>query len=184
MLEALVLAAIILLLPACGVPLPIVFIIFFLWLLLCIPGFVLTARFAPPFVPTPRKIWKEMVDAANLQLGDIVYDLGCGDGRLLLAAAHRGAKAIGYEYSIPTYLLAKARTLFHKNVDVRFGDFWKQDFRDADVIFCYLFPEPMERVYKEIWPTLKPGTKIISHAFRIKALAPVNTEHTFFAYIR
>ena len=115
---------------------------------------------------------------------DIVYDLGCGDGRFVFEASKKAKKAIGYELSIPLYLLGKIRSLFYKKkAKIRFGDFFKQDLSDADIIFCYLMPKAIQRFYKELWPTLKPGTRFITNQFPIKNLQPVQTKDKVYMYI-
>ena len=138
----------------------------------CIPGFRLITQTAPPYVPTSARRMVHMLELADIKPGDIVYDPGCGDGRLLIEAAKSGATAIGYELSIPTLLLAKWRTWTYPSVSVRYGDFWTKDYRDADVIFCYLLLDKMKEFEEKIWPTLKPGTRVISHAFPMPTIKP------------
>ena len=133
-------------------------------LLLVAPGIVASLGGAP-YVVTPRRILERMMDWAQIRRGDIVYDLGCGDGRLVFEAARRGAKATGYELSLPTYALAKGRSIFHKDATIALKNFWKQDYRDADVVFCFLQQHSMARFQQTIWPTLKPGCRVVSHAF-------------------
>lgn len=133
-------------------------------LLICLPG-ILVMRGAAPFVTTSRKTMLAMLALANIKAGDHVYDLGCGDGRLVFASAKKDTVAIGYEMSVPAYLLAKSSSLFHRNSSIRFGDLWKQNYRDADVIFCYFLKDTMQDFEKKIWPTLKKGCRVVSHAF-------------------
>jgi SAM-dependent methyltransferase len=158
-----------------------VFLIIVLVLLL-IPG-MYAAVTTGPFVPSSRKRHKAMLSLASLKSDDIVYDIGCGDGRLIFQSAPHVKKAIGYELSIPLVLFGKIRSLFssHK-ARIRFGDIWKQDYKDADVIFCYLLPGSMKKFYKEIWPKLKPGTRVISNAFQIHDLKPIEEEDKVYLY--
>ncbi len=123
-----------------------------------------------PFVPTPGRLVRSMVELARVKRGERVYDVGCGDGRFLIAAAKHGAVAIGYELSLSVYLLSRLRTLFADHVSVRLRNFWVQDYREADVIFCFLTVEAMARFYERIWPQLKPGCRVVSHAFRMPGL--------------
>lgn len=120
-----------------------------------------------PFVPTQMKQVQRMLSAMPLKKGMKLYDLGSGDGRLVHTAARDyEVDAVGYEYSPFVFLWAKFLSLFWKSTaKLRFGNLWKQDLSDADVIVCYLLPEAMKRLHKEIWPTLKPGTLLVSHAF-------------------
>lgn len=157
-----------------------------LWLLaaiIFIPG-VWFMRTGAPFVPTPRKTMKTMFDFADLKPGEKMYDLGCGDGRFLIEAAKRGAIAVGYEVSIPTYLLAKLRTLFKKNIAVRYGNFWTKDYCDADVIFCYLLISSMQDFREKIWPSLRPGCRVVSHAFRMKGIEAAKDQDGVALYVK
>ena len=158
--------------------------VFFVIIFAClIPGLYATIS-AAPFVPSNRKRRSIMMKLANIGNQDIVYDLGCGDGRFVFEASKKAKKAIGYELSIPLYLLGKIRSLFYKKkAKIRFGDFFKQDLSDADIIFCYLMPKAIQRFYKELWPTLKPGTRFITNQFPIKNLQPVQTKDKVYMYI-
>lgn len=144
----------------------------------------LMLQMAPPFVPTRRSDVRRMVELAELRPGDRVYDLGCGDGRIVREAARRGALATGYELSVPTLLLAKALTSSTANATVRYGDFWKKDLRDADVIFCFLLKEPMRRFEETVWPTLKPGTRVVSYMFTMPRAVPAATDGRISVYVR
>jgi SAM-dependent methyltransferase len=150
--------------------------------LLLIPG-IYAAITSGPFVPSSRKRHRTMLELADLKPTDVVYDLGCGDGRLVFHAAKFCKKAIGYELSIPLYLFGKFRELFNRNnASIRYGNIWKQDYQDADVIFCYLLPKAMKQFYKEVWPTLKPGTRVISNAFQIHEVKPTEKEDKVYLY--
>jgi hypothetical protein len=150
--------------------------------LLLVPGFY-AAVVSGPFVPSARKRTQSMLKLANLKSDDTAYDMGFGDGRLIFAAAKQSKKAIGYELSIPLYLFGLIRKVVSRSkVHIRFGDIWKQDYRDANVIFCYLLPKAMTRFYKEVWPTLKPGTRVISNAFTIHEIQPIQVEDKVYLY--
>ncbi len=157
-------------------------IILTLVLVFLIPG-AYAAITSGPFVPSSRKRHKAMLDLAELELSDVVYDIGCGDGRLVFRAAPFVKKVIGYELSIPLYLFGKIRQLFNpKNAHIRYGNIWKQDYKDANVIFVYLLPKAMKQFYKEIWPTLKPGTRVVSNAFQIHEIKPIQKEGKVYLY--
>ncbi|MFC1732436.1 class I SAM-dependent methyltransferase [candidate division KSB1 bacterium] len=152
------------------------------FVLLLIPGFY-AAITSGPFVPSSRKRHKTMLDLADLKPTDVVYDLGCGDGRLIFRSVKFCKKAIGYELSIPLYLFGKMRQLFNpKTAQIRYGNIWKQDYKDANVIFCYLLPNAMKQFYKEVWPTLKPGTRVISNAFQMHEIKPTKKEKKVYLY--
>jgi SAM-dependent methyltransferase len=127
-----------------------------------------------PFVPTQMEQVNRMLKAANIKKGMRLYDLGSGDGRLVHKAAKEyGAAAIGYEFSPLVYAWSKFLSIFWRSgAKIRFGNFWKKDFHDADVIVCYLLPYSMKNMGKMILPQLRPGTIIVSHAFQIEGLKP------------
>jgi SAM-dependent methyltransferase len=152
-------------------------------LLVVVPGMYAMYTGAP-FVPTPKGTLKRMLDAAKIKKGETVYDLGCGDGRIVRAAAARGARAVGYEFSVPTFVYARLLTLFRRNAEIRYGDFWKRDLRDADVVFCYLLTDTMRTFRQKIWPQLKPGCRVVSHAFKMKEIEPAFAEKSVIVYIK
>lgn len=132
-----------------------------------------------PFVPTPMPIVEEMVKLANLKPGQVVYDLGAGDGRFLIAAKRieKNISAIGYEGAIGVWMLAKVRIFFSPSRDIRMvcGNFMTADLSKADVIFTYLSIHVMKVLLPKFARELRPGTIIISHAFRLPGLEPIAT---------
>jgi SAM-dependent methyltransferase len=158
-------------------------IIFWVLLGLSIPGLYAMLRGAP-YLPTLMKTLKEMIKTAGIKEGDIIHDLGCGDGRLLFAASKEGATAIGYELSIPVYIWAKIKSFFYPRVTVKYRDFWTQDYKEADVIFCFLLVQTMEKLEKDVWPTLKPGCKVISNSFRLPNIKPAFEKNGVRMYIK
>lgn len=152
--------------------------------LFLIPG-IYAAFTSAPFVPSARKRHKTMIKLANLQPSDVAYDLGCGDGRLVFESARHVQKAIGYDLSIPLVLFAKLKAfLIRSKAIFHFGNLWSQDYQDATVIYCYLFPTAMRTLYKEIWPKLKKGTRVISNAFPLHEITPVQVEEKVYLYVK
>ncbi len=139
-------------------------------------GVLFGASFGAPFVPSSRKSIDKMLELAGLQTGDVIFDLGCGDGRIVFAAAKCGAaKSIGIEISPLVYIIAKVRNLFsgNKHTEIRFGNIFSQtDYNEANVIFAFLMPHLMQKVFAEIWPQLAPGARIISSSFFSKDITP------------
>lgn len=131
-----------------------------------------------PFVPTPMKAVEKMLKVADIKPGEKVYDIGCGDGRMVyLAAKNHDAKAVGVELSPLVYLLARLRKLFWgSKAKIAFGDFRRQNFKDADVILCYLLPETLVSLQSKLEKELKQGARIISYAFKVGDLNPVHVE--------
>lgn len=144
-----------------------------LFFLLVIPTIYVMVVGAP-FVPTQMKQVDRMLKAANLKKGMKVYDLGSGDGRLVHKASKEyGANAVGYEYSPFVWIWSQIlRPFFRSKAKLKYGNFWRKDLRDADVIVCYLLPHSMKRMKKDILPNLKKDSLIISHAFSIPDLKP------------
>ena len=132
-----------------------------------------------PFVPTPMRIARKMIDFADLKGNETVYDLGCGDGRILIAAKKKypSIRAIGYELPVGVYLLAKMHVwLSRQKVEIHMRDFWSLDLSNADVIFLYLTPEVCARFEEKFNKELKPGTKVVSHGFALKWKEPEKVE--------
>ena len=139
-----------------------------LYLVLLVPTTYTMIKGAP-FVPTQMKQVDRMLKAVPIKPGMKVYDLGSGDGRLVHKAAKKyKAKATGFEYSPLVWLWAKFLSLFWRSeAKLKFGNLFKQDLSDADVIVCYLLPGPMKKMREEIYPKLKKGAFIVSHAFHL-----------------
>jgi SAM-dependent methyltransferase len=132
------------------------------------------------YVPTPEAVVEEMMDLAKVGPGDVVYDLGCGDGRLVIAAAKRGArKAVGVDIDPERIREARenARSAgVEEKVTFIEGDLFEQDFSDATVVTLYLLPELNLRLRPKIL-ALRPGTRIVSHSFDMGDWKPDATVH-------
>ena len=131
-----------------------------------------------PYVPTPHKVVRKMIRMADLEEREVVYDLGAGDARLLIAAknACSSITAKGFELSPPVYLVGRLRIWQSKHtIDLKMQNFFSQDVSDADCIFLYLMPGAMKTLAKKFAKELKPGTKIISHAFIFPDRTPEKT---------
>jgi hypothetical protein len=123
---------------------------------------------AAPYVPTPPEVVEGMLDMAALAPGEQLVDLGSGDGRIPIAAARRGAMALGVE--IEPRLVARARSLASfagLEARARFSraDLFTVSLRDADVVTLYLLPSMNERLKPKLLTEMKPGARVVSHAF-------------------
>lgn len=184
MLELLLFVIILVVLQVMDATLWQVILAFGAWAIVSMPGAWLIFRGAPPLVPTSHKTVAAMMRLADIKPGEKVYDVGCGDGRLVFAAAALGARAVGYELSVLAYLLAKFRSLFHRGSSIRYGDFWKKDVSDADVIVCYLLIGAMANFKESIWKKLKPGTRVVSHGFKLPDVEIKAKENGAYLYVR
>lgn len=137
-------------------------------ILITIPTIVAMSTGAP-FVPTPMPRVKRMIELAGIKPGEKVYDIGCGDGRMVYVAANEyGADATGFELSPLVYALARARKFFWRSkAKIEFRDFRHQNLSNADVIVCYLLPESLARLQPKLEAELKPGARVVSYAFPI-----------------
>lgn len=146
------------------------FLVFFLALLATVFVHLL---FLVPFVPSKKSVIEKMIHAAALKAGDTVYDLGCGDGRLLFAAEKKiqRLRAVGFEIAPLVYLLAWIRKIFNgSTAKILFKNLFSADFRKANVIFCYLIPNVMPRLSEKIKRECRSGTRIVSNTFHIPGL--------------
>jgi len=137
----------------------------------------LWALFSAPFVPTPMKVVRKMLKLAKIKEGEKIYDLGCGDGRLVhLASKEYKAEAIGFELSPLVFAIAKfLQPFWRSKAKIKFRNFHRQDISDANIIVCYLMPNTLEKMLKK-FQTLKKGTRIISYAFKIPGLNLIHQE--------
>jgi tRNA G37 N-methylase Trm5 len=121
------------------------------------------------YVPTPEAVVEAMLQVANVGKDDIVYDLGCGDGRIPVTAAKKyGARGIGID--IDPQRIAEANENVKKNnvgdrVKIVQGDLFQQDLSQATVVTLYLLPSLNVKLMPKLMKELKPGTRVVSHAF-------------------
>jgi len=121
-----------------------------------------------PYVPTSHRVVRKMVELAGIRGNQKVYDLGCGDGRILITAKkkHPEIRAEGYELSLGVWMLAKLKVCYSRlPIPIYMKNYLKADLSDAEVIFLYLFPEVMPKLKKKFDAELQPGTCVISHGF-------------------
>ena len=122
-----------------------------------------------PFVPTPPEVVERMLDLAKVGKNDVVYDLGCGDGRIVITAAkERGARGVGIDLNPQRIAEAKENAQSAGVTDrVRFmvGDLFTADFSKASVVTLYLLPDVNRALRPQLWKQLKAGTRVVSHDF-------------------
>jgi precorrin-6B methylase 2 len=143
------------------------------------------------FPTTPRGV-REILEIADIKAGQRIVDLGSGDGRILIACAKRGATAVGYE--INPLLVAQSRRAIRRaglanahaagSATVHWESFWRIDLSQFDVVIVYGIPYIMRDLQHKLERELRPGTKIISNAFKFPGWTPVATERKIYLYVR
>lgn len=133
-----------------------------------------------PFVPSPQIVVDKMVELAGVKQGDVVYDLGSGDGRIVIAAAKKGARAVGFE--IDPELVGESRANLQKAgvqaaAEIRNQDILTVDLSPASVITMYLLPDVNLKLRPNLLSQLKPGSRVVSHSFDMGDWKPDKTEH-------
>ncbi|MGI8738244.1 MAG: class I SAM-dependent methyltransferase [Gammaproteobacteria bacterium] len=133
------------------------------------------------YVPTPQPVVYHMLELADVRRDDMVYDLGSGDGRIVISAAKRyGARGVGID--IDPRRVHEARENAHKagvhgRVTFRQADLFETDLSPATVVTLYLLPSVNERLMPKLLDELAPGTPIVSHDFAIGDWKPQHTEN-------
>ncbi|RUS93453.1 RNA methyltransferase [Dulcicalothrix desertica PCC 7102] len=121
------------------------------------------------YVPTPQSVVDAMLKIAQVNSNDLVYDLGSGDGRIPITAAQRyGARGVGIDLNPERIQEANAnlqRSGVGNNVEFRQQDLFETDLSKASVVTLYLLPEVMTKLRPKLLQELRPGTRIVSHAF-------------------
>jgi SAM-dependent methyltransferase len=129
-----------------------------------------------PFIPSPEPVVEQMLKLAELKPGETLYDLGCGDGRILFLAAQQfQAKAVGIELSahLANEASRKAKELgLEDRVKVIEGNLLKTDLSSADVVTLYLLRLSNEKLKPNLRKQLKPGARVVSHDFEIMGWKP------------
>jgi len=142
-------------------------------------GWALPVTRGALFIPTPSIRVKTFLDAIPMSSQNLLVDLGCGDGRVLRAARKRyGVRTLGFEINPFAYFTAKLWSLRVKGIKIRWRDFWKEDLSDANVVFCYLFPDVMKRLAEKLKAELHPGTWVVSCNFPIPGWNTKKTLHS------
>ncbi len=133
-----------------------------------------------PFVPTPPEVVSRMLELAEIKQGDVLYDLGSGDGRIVVAAARQfGIRAVGFE--VDPVLVKDSRQIIKQAgleelVEIREQDIRSVDFSPASVVTMYLYPAANLRLRPVLMRELKPGSRVISHDFGMGSWKPDHVE--------
>ena len=132
-----------------------------------------------PFVPSPQEVVDKMIAVAGVKKGDVVYDMGSGDGRIVIAAAKKGARAVGFE--IDGDLVKESRENIRKArvqnlAEIRQQDILTVDFSPATVVTMYLLPDVNLKLKPNLQKQLKSGSRIVSHSFDMGDWKPDRVE--------
>lgn len=142
------------------------------------------------FVPTPQEVVDAMLKLADVHKGDVVYDLGCGDGRIVATAAKRyGVRGVGIDIN-PERIAEAKETIRQAGVGnlvaLRNEDLFETDIKDASVVTLYLLTSLNLKLRPKLWSDLKPGTRIVSQTFDMGDWKPEKTEtfagHTIYLW--
>jgi SAM-dependent methyltransferase len=159
----------------------ILLVLYFIWMIIpMISGL--------PWIPTRPARIHQALTLAHISPGDILYDLGAGDGRVLVMAAREfGARAIGIEISPIHCIAARVNALLkgvNNKVEIRWASFYNDDFKDADVIFVYMTSRETARLRPHLERQLQPGTRVISISCEIAGWQPAefNREELIYLY--
>lgn len=123
---------------------------------------------AAPYVPTWKRDVERMIALADIKVGEKVYDLGCGDGRIVFESARRGAEAVGIEIFILPYFYARIKSYLKPRTKILFGDMFNLNVSDADVVFIFLMSKSYQRIATKLEKELKPGSRVVSSCWPVK----------------
>ncbi|MBI5872283.1 diphthine synthase [archaeon] len=146
-----------------------------------------TYKLGAPYVPSSRKAVKKMLEIAKLKPGEILYDLGSGDGRTVIGAARNyNVKAIGIEIDPIRVLLSRFLIKvfgLENRAKIIHGDFFKQNLRNADVVVVYLLQKTNDKLQKKLERELRKGTRVISHWFTFKGWKLIKADRKLKVYM-
>jgi SAM-dependent methyltransferase len=133
-----------------------------------------------PMVPSRSNVAKRMIELLRLKPGDTFYDLGSGDGRLILHARKYGARAYGVEMNPYIWFLSYLRVLISgslSQVHISVGNYWRANLKDADAVAIYALPQVMNKLSVKLKRELKKGSRVVSNSFQIPGLRLVKREN-------
>lgn len=157
--------------------------VLFVAAVIVVTSFAFVVFFGAPFLPTLRPQIKAALDLLDLKPGQTMLELGCGDGRVLIAAAERGIQAVGYELNPLLAAIAWLRTRrYGRQVRVIWGDYWRMKWPQADAIFGFILPRYMGKLHNKVMQYPSRPLLIASFAFPITEKKPVRVEQGVYLY--
>ena len=139
--------------------------------------------FGAPFLPTLKPQIEVALDLLALKPGDTLLELGCGDGRVMIAAAKRGIKSVGYELNPLLAGIAWLRTRrYGKTVQVICGDYWRASWPKAEGVFWFILPRYMSKLHKKVMQYHHRPVRVASFAFTIQDKKPRSQKDGVYLY--
>ncbi|HYH36197.1 MAG TPA: hypothetical protein VD706_01725 [Candidatus Saccharimonadales bacterium] len=139
--------------------------------------------FGAPYVPTLKPQVRTALELADLSPGQTLVELGCGDGKVLVAAAEQGINAVGYELNPLLVLIAWARTRrYRRQVKIIWGDFWRKPWPPAEAVFTFLLPRYMKKLDKKLVQYQYKPVKLVSFAFTVPRKRPSIEKNGVYLY--
>ncbi len=153
------------------------YLAFSITLFLFFATFIYAGISGATWMPTKKKDVERFLKLAKLKSDEVFYDIGCGNGRMVIVAAKQGAKAVGLEISLFPYLLGKLNIfLKQSSAKIKYRDLWRYNLGDADVIYFFLMPKKMKRLKTKFEQELNPGTRVISYVWPIDGWTPIKID--------
>lgn len=151
-------------------------VFFLLFIIVCCASFILSVLSFAPWLPSRERDYARIFKLADLKEGQVFYDLGCGDGRIVFYASdHFSVQAIGLELSLPMYLICRLRQIFkpRANLIFKFKNLFKENLSKADVVYFFGIPKTVNgKLVAKLKQELRPGAKVISYSFKMNDWTP------------
>jgi SAM-dependent methyltransferase len=143
-------------------------------LLILISGFLYAVFFGAPYVPAFGRDLEELLDLSSVGKGTAFVDLGSGDGKVLLAAAKRGAQVTGYEINPLLWALSLWRLRsYRQHATVHLRSMWRANISDADVVYMYLHTRWMDKMERKVINEMPRGSRVVSYVFVFSQLKQI-----------
>lgn len=145
--------------------------------------FCLVVFFGAPYLPTHSRQVEIALDMLALEKGETMLELGCGDGKVIIAAARRGWRVVGYELNPVLVAVCWLRTRrYRAQVRLVWGDYWRMDWPDAAAIYGFILPKYMSKLNSKIIHDTKKPLRLASYAFAIPEKVPSKERKGVFLY--
>ena len=145
--------------------------------------FTFVIFFGAPYLPTLKQQQLIALQMLNLKPGQLLLEPGCGDARMLIAAAKKGINGIGYELNPIIYVIAKVVTWrYRRMIKIKFGNFWTKNWPKANGIYVFILPKFMAELDKKIIQSKLTNVKVVSYAFEIPDKKAISKKEALFLY--